>query len=155
MLALAIALLIIFGIALLIIEFLVLPGIIVAFVGGVSLMGLGVYISYRAYGANVGMYVLFGTTALFFVALVYSLRSKTWRKLALHSEIDSKVNTINELKIKVGDKGVSVTKLSSIGKVNINDNILEAKSMGVYIEENTEVEVVQVNKSDIFVKPLN
>jgi len=154
MLPVAIALLIIFGIALLIIEFLVLPGITIAFIGGVILMGLGVYISYRTYGSDVGSYVLLGTIFLFVIALVYSLRSKTWKKLALKSEIVSKVNTIHEFNIQVGDKGVAVTKLSSIGKVKINDTILEAKSLGMYIEENTEIEVVEVSKSDIVVKPL-
>jgi len=154
MLAVAIALLIIFGIALLIIEFLVLPGITIAFIGGVLLMGLGVYISYRTYGSDMGTYVLLGTVVLFIIALVYSLRSKTWKKLALKSEISGKVNSIQELHIQVGDKGVAVTKLSSIGKVKINNTVFEAKSLGMYIEENTEIEVVEVSNSDIIVKPI-
>jgi membrane-bound ClpP family serine protease len=154
MLPVAIALLIIFGIALLIIEFLVLPGITIAFIGGVILMSLGVYISFRTYGSDVGTYVLIGTVILFIAALVYALRSKTWKRLALKSEIVSKVNTIHEFNIHVGDKGVAVTKLSSIGKVKINDTIVEAKSLGMYIEENTDIEVVEVSKSDIIVKPL-
>ncbi len=154
MLIVAIALLIIFGIALIILEFLIIPGITIAFIGGAILMGLGVYISYRSYGFGVGSYVLLGTIALFFIALVYSLRSKTWKRLALKSEINSKVNTIQEFNIQVGDKGVTVTKLSSIGKVKINNTMLEAKSLGMYIDENTEIEVVEVSKSDIIVKPL-
>lgn len=154
MLVVAIALLIIFGIALIVLEFLILPGITIAFVGGAVLMGLGVFISYRSYGISVGSYVLLGTVVLFFIALVYSLRSKTWKKLALKSEIDSKVNTIQQFHIQVGDKGMTVTKLSSIGKVKINNTTIEAKSLGMYIDENTEIEVVEVSKSDIIVKPL-
>jgi len=154
MLAFAIALLILFGIALLIIEFLVLPGTTIAFIGGIFVMGFGVFLAYKSYGLSIGNFTLLGTVILFIAALYYSLRSKTWKKMALHSEIDGKVNTIEAHKINIGDKGIAITRLGPIGKVQINDIIVEAKSTGIYITENTEIEVLKVNESNIIVKPL-
>lgn len=152
--AVVIALLILFGIALLIVEFLVLPGITVAFIGGILLMGLGIFMSYKSYGTTVGNYTVLATVILFGGGLYYSLRSKTWKNLSLNSEIDGKVNTIEEHKIKKGDKGIAITRLAPMGKVQVNDIVVEAKSTGIYISENTEVEVMKVNESNIIVKPL-
>ena len=41
-----------------------------------------------------------------------------------------------------------------MGKVRVNDVVVEAKSTGIYIEENTDIEVIKVYGSNILVKPL-
>lgn len=155
MITLAIALLILIGISLLLLEVLVLPGITVAGVGGLVLLGGGLFLSYRFFGYRLGNYTLLFSMAVFIVSIVLSLKAKTWDRLALHSEINGKVNTIEVEMFKVGDKGFAITKLGPMGKVKVNDNIVEAKSTGVYIEVNTEVEIVKVNESNIIVKPYN
>jgi Membrane-bound serine protease (ClpP class) len=155
MLAVAIALLILLGIILLIIEILILPGITIAGVGGFLLMALAIFLTYKNYGSAAGHYILLSSIVFFIVAFIYSLRSQTWNRLALHSKIDGKVNILDENKISVGDKGVTISKLAPMGKVKVNDTIIEAKSLGIYIAENTEIEVLKVNESNIIVKPLN
>ena len=154
MLAIAIALLILVGIALLVAEFFIFIGSAIAGIAGFILTATGVFLTYKSYGTATGNFVLLVSIILFLIAVYFSLRSKTWKKIALHSEIDGKVNTIDEHKIKVGDVGVTLSKIASMGKVKINDIIVEAKSTGVYIEENTKVEVIKINESDIIIKPL-
>ena len=160
---LAIVLLIIFGIALLILEFLVLPGAI-AGITGVGLMGGGIYMTYTNYGLEAGTITLLATLILSVIALYYALKSNTWNKVMLTSAIKSKAfdkedteNTegTEEQSIKPGDTGITVSRLNPIGKVFINDEYIEAKATHAYVEPSTDVEVVKVFPNQIVVKPKN
>jgi len=145
--------LILAGIFLLIAEFLIIPGIFIAGSAAVFLAGLGIYMAYDNYGTKWGTVTVIATIIAFFITLYYSLRSKTWKKFMLDSKIDSDVRTENlENKIKTGDSGISITRLNPMGKVKVNDIIVEAKSVDGYINENTEIEVIKVNKMNIIVK---
>jgi len=147
-----IILLIVIGLALLIIEVVVLPGVTVAGIAGFLLIGCSVYLTFDAYGSTAGTYSLIATCILFIVFLIYALRAKTWYRLSLHSEIDSKVNVVDIDDIKTGDKGITVSRLAPIGKVLIHDKIMEGKSEFGLIDENKEIEVIHVNESTIIVK---
>ena len=152
---LIIALLILAGIFLLIIEFFVLPGITFAGIIGTALIGFGIYAAYKTYGAAFGNITVIVSVIVFLGILYYALKSGSYKKIALKSEITSKVNLIDEEKIKAGDQGVALSRLAPMGKVKINDMVVEAKSTGMYIAENTKIEVLKVNGSNIIVKPLN
>ena len=149
-----IILLIVIGLALVIVEVVVLPGITVAGVAGVLLIGCSVFLTFRWFGNTAGICALIGTGILFIIFLIYALRAKTWDRLSLHSEIDSKVNVVNTNHIKPGDKGTTVSRLAPIGKVLIHDQIMEGKSEFGLIDENKEIEVVHVNDSSIIVQEI-
>jgi membrane-bound ClpP family serine protease len=154
MLIVAIVLLILVGIALLVAEFFIFIGSAIAGISGFILTAMGVYLAYRTYGTTAGNYTLLLSAVLFVICVIFALRSKTWKKITLHSEIKGKVNTIEEHGIKVGDSGVTISKVAPMGKVRVNDVVVEAKSTGIYIEENTDVEVIKIYESNILVKPL-
>ena len=61
---LAIILLIILGIFLFIVEFLLVPGITIAGIGGAILMAVAVYSAYKTHGSTVGNYTLLATLIL-------------------------------------------------------------------------------------------
>lgn len=147
--------LILLGIVLFIMEILVIPGVGLAGIAGFIMIGFGVYLSYHHFGPIVGNFTLLGTIIFFAVSIIYSLRSKTWKKLTLETSIDSKVNVIEKEAIKVGDEGIAITRLAPMGKVKVNDQYVEGKSIGVYIEENSRVVVVKVTESNVIVKPIN
>ncbi len=146
--------LIVLGLSLLVVEVLILPGITVAGIGGGILTVSGVYLSFRYFGNTVGLLVLVGTAALFIILMAYALRSKTWKRLSLHAEIDGKVNVIDTNSIKVGDTGVAISRLAPIGKVLVHDQIVEGKSQFGLIEEKSKIEVVQVTESSIIVQEI-
>lgn len=154
MLAIGIALLIVVGIALLVAEFFIFIGSAVAGIIGFILTSIGVFLAYKSYGTSTGNIVLLISIVLFLVGIYFALRSKTWKKIALHSEIGGKVNTIIEHNIKVGDVGITVSKIGTVGKVKINDVVVEARSTGIYIDENTDVEVIKISDANILIKPL-
>ena len=144
---LGIVLLIVLGILLLILEFLVVPGLTFAGIGGALLVAGGIYFSYDIFGTQIGHYILIGTSIFIIVIIYLSLKTKTWKKLMLNAKIESQVNTKNETMFKVGDFGKSITRLAPIGHVLINDTSTEASSTGQFIDENTDIEIVKIEKS--------
>ena len=144
--------LIVIGLALMVVEVVVLPGITVSGIAGVLLIGCGIYLIFKWFGNTAGTIALLGTGILFIIFLIYALRAKTWDRLSLHSEIDSRVNIVDINDIKTGDKGMTVSRLAPIGKILIHGKIMEGKSEFGLIDENREIEVVHVNESTIVVQ---
>jgi membrane-bound ClpP family serine protease len=74
----------------------------------------------------------------------------------LNSKIDGIVNEgPGENTINPGDKGVTLTRLNPMGKVKVNEIIIEGKSIGGYLNPKTEIEVIKVTGSQAIVKPIN
>jgi membrane-bound ClpP family serine protease len=91
------------------------------------------------------------------MTMVFFLRSRTWKRLMLKKNIDSKVEVdgiVNE-KIKPGDTGETVGRLAPMGKVMVNDVVVEAKSIAGFVDPHTPVEVVKIGTTQIIVKPIN
>lgn len=147
----AIILLIILGLILLLLEILVLPGIGVAGVAGGLLMITGIFFAYRIDNTT-GHFIFAGSFLASLGLIALSLRSKTWDRIMLKTEIAGRVNTLEGNEVKAGDKGVTVSRLAPMGKVKINDQYAEASAQGEFIDENTEVTVVKVDGSKIIVK---
>lgn len=150
-----IIILILIGLALIVVEVVVLPGVTAAGIAGGVLAGCGVFFAYRLFGNTVGTCTLTVTGILFIALLVYAVRAKTWDRLSLHSEIDGKVNVVDIQDIHLGDNGLTISRLAPVGKILIHNKIVEGKSEFGLIDENTEVQVVQVDKSTIVVQKLN
>lgn len=154
MTALIIVLLILLGIILLLLEFLVIPGVTLAAIGGVLMIAGGIYLAYDNYGNMVGHLTVLATIIACGIALVVALKSKTWNKIMLKAEVDSKVEKLEEKKINVGDQGICLSRLAPMGKIKVNKTIVEAKSTGAYIDERSKVEVVGIMDKIVIVKPI-
>jgi membrane-bound ClpP family serine protease len=153
---LAIILLIFLGILLFLVEFFLIPGVTIAGIGGAVLMGVAVFMAYRTHGTTVGNYTLLTTLLLTIITLVFALRAKTWKRLMLNKNIDGKFEVgLQDEKIKPGDTGLSVTRLNPVGKVMVNEIIVEAKSIKGFVDQNTKIEVVKVLTTQVIVKPIN
>jgi membrane-bound ClpP family serine protease len=149
---LLIATFIILGLIILSLEILVIPGVGIAGVIGFILIGVGVWQAYAGHGLMAGHLVLGGTFLLTVLTLVLSLRGKTWRRLALSTAIDSKVNVIDEEKIKPGDAGKSVSRLAPMGKAQINGEFYEVTTNGDFIDQQTDIIVLNIDHNKIIVK---
>ena len=151
---LIIAVLIIAAVILFLVELFVIPGISLA---GISALVCIVYANFYAF-ANLGMAAGFITLGISTVAcigsLVWFMRSKMLDKLALKKVIDSTIDRSAEKKIKVGDTGISTTRLAQIGYANINGNIVEVKSMDGLLNEKTPIIVSRITDGTIMVEKL-
>lgn len=149
---LIIAILIIAAVILFLVELFIIPGISLA---GISALACILYANYYAF-ANMGMaggFITLGISAAACIgSLVCFMRSKMLDKLALKENIDSKVDRSAEQSIKVGDTGVSTTRLAQIGYAEINDKIVEVKSMDGFLDEKTPIIVSRINDGTIMVE---
>jgi membrane-bound ClpP family serine protease len=148
---LIIASLIIIGLIVLALEILVIPGGIAGVIGFI-LIAVGIWQTYSGHGMLAGHLVLAGTFVLTVITLVLSLRSKTWKKLALSTAIDSKVNVIDHELIKTGDTGKTVSRLAPMGKALINGEFYEVSTNGDFIDQQTDIVVEKIEYSKIIVK---
>lgn len=152
---LAIILLIVLGILLFVVEFLLIPGVTIAGIGGAILMAVAVYMSYKTHGNTVGNYTLIATLILTLGGFAYALRAKTWRKLMLNKDIDGRVEVgLENNTIKVGDRGEAITRMAPVGKVMINGLVVEGKSQRGFLDEHTPVEVIKVLNTQVIIKPI-
>jgi len=149
---LLIATFIIIGLIVLALEILVIPGVGIAGVIGFILIAVGIWQAYSGYGMLAGHLVLAGTVVLTVITLVLSLRGKTWRKLALSTAIDSKVNVIDHELIKTGDTGKTVSRLATMGKALINGEFYEVSTNGDFIDQQTEIVVEKIEYNKVIVK---
>lgn len=152
---LAIIIIILLGILLLLLEFLVIPGVTVFGIGGFVFILLGIGSSYYFHGVTAGNITLLGTVIASLFTIYFIFKQKTWKKLGLQASISSKNEPYEVEKIHAGDSGKTITRLAPIGKAMINEVVCEAKSTGGFIDENTDIEVVQVLNTQIIVKPKN
>lgn len=150
-----ICLLVVIGLFLILLEFLVVPGVTVAGIGGLVMIAGAVYVSYDNYGNEVGNYSLLAAFIIILVVIYFALRSRTWKRLMLRTSVDSKSNEIEPDKVKVGDEGITISRLAPMGKVMVNDEYYEAKSLNQFIDQNKEIIVTKVLNTNIIVKLKN
>lgn len=151
--------LILIGLLLFVIEVMLIPGITVAGVGGAICIVTAIVFSFISFGTNGGLLVL-GITALVMIALTaLMLKAGTWNKFMLKTAIDGKVDTVGaeegKIQVKAGDKGVTVTRLVPGGRVLVNGNYYEAKSIDILIDPKQEIEVIRIDDNKLIVKPIN
>jgi len=150
-----IIILIVLGILLFVIEFLLVPGVTIAGIGGLVLTVFGVYKAFIDFGSTVGAWVLIGTILLSVFVIAMSLRARTWDRLMLKTDIKGTVDKdLTVEQVKLGDLGTSLTRLAPMGKILVNDLVREAKSTEGYIDEHSEIEIVSIEGTRISVKPV-
>ncbi len=149
-----IILLLVLGVVLILLEFFVLPGITVAGIAGVVMILGGIYLSYHHYGSNTGHLTVLGSVIFSVLSLWIALKSGTWNRIMLKTEIDSKVEKLEEDMVAIGDEGICLSRLAPMGQVRIKNHIIEAKSTGLYIDEKTPIVVIKIVDKVIVVKPI-
>jgi len=148
--------LVILGVALLMAEIFLLPGITIAGIAGViSLIG-GVVYAFMYIGDTAGFITIAVSAVACGVAFVYLIKSNAMTRIALNTDIEAKVDQSELNHIKVGDKGECISRLNPIGKAEFNGVIVEAKSAnGEFIDAGETVQVVKVESYNVLVDLVN
>jgi membrane-bound ClpP family serine protease len=144
---------ILIGIILLIIEILVIPGTTVVGILGTILILGGIFWMYTDFGSSTGNITLILTAIASATAVYYSLKSQAWKKLALNDALEGRAKEIDPEKVKVGDSGVTLSRLYPIGTAMINGLRCEVQASSEYLPENTNIVVTRISGSKIIVKP--
>ena len=149
---LSIALIIFVGILLLLLELVVLPGITFAGIASFLVLVAGVFCGYYFHGVATGNTILAITIFITFTGLIITFKFKTWQRFSLHATIDGKVNKDIKDSLKIGDEGITVSKLSPIGKALISNKMYEVRSNGNYINSKVEVKIIHIEGNKIIVE---
>ena len=124
-------------------EIFFLPGLTLAGIGGVLFATGGLYWAYSM-GMLVGNITLIVSAIVFVIGFVWLMRSRSLNKLALHTDVDSRLESSRDLGIKDGDEGIALSRLAPIGKA--------AKSETEFIDEKTPVVIVRVEGYNVIVR---
>lgn len=143
--------LVLIGIALIVIELVVLPGVGVAGIGGTLLVLAGVWFFFHAYGTAAGFAALAVTLVVLCAAVAAALRYRTWRRLSLHAEIDGRVNEHRQM-LHPGDTGVALTRLAPMGTALFSGETFEVTAEESLIDAGTPLEVLRVQDGRISVR---
>ena len=140
------------GLVLFLLELLVIPGISIAGIGALVLMAVSVYLAFSLFGATTGMLVLLGVLVSMGIVLAFTFRSKTWRRVSLDAQVNSKTNVIAGFGIAPGDTGISITRLGPVGMVEIGGHRVEGHSEGPFIDQQSQIVVTRIESSFVVVK---
>jgi membrane-bound ClpP family serine protease len=143
------------GVILILVEMFLIPGISIAGIGGVIFFGGAIYYAYAFIGTDAGNLTLLGGVVMMAIAVWIFLRSKALDRMSLKTEIESKNDPLKGVDVKVGDVGVTSSRIAPMGKIRINGQIVEAKATDDFIDENTEVVVTQVFSTNVLVERKN
>lgn len=144
--------LIIVGLILLFAEILIIPGVGVAGILGFVSMGGSCFFAFAQMGNTAGAIVTAVNVVLVVGLTVYVLRAKTWKRLTLDTNIDSKA-VESETCFSVGDVGTTVTRLAPMGTVRFKDRAVEVKALEGMIDPGVKVQIVLFEDGKIYVKP--
>lgn len=148
-----IVLLILLGAIFLMAELILLPGVSI---GGILALGCDIaagYFAFAWYGTTAGWITVGVIFLVAIVVTILSLRAKTWQKLSLSQQItSSSMDTPQEHNVKIGDRGVAITRLAPMGKVEIAGRMFEAKSTTELIDQQSDIEVTGFENFNIIVK---
>ena len=148
-----IVVLVLFGLLFLVAEIVLLPGLSFGALLSLVCYGTAVYLGFHDYGVPTGIGVIAAIVVLSVAGTVFSLRAKTWQRFSLRQKItSSSTPTPAEQHIGIGDRGVTLSRLSPMVKVCIDGKIVEAKSLDAYVDPKTMVEVVDFENSNVVVK---
>ena len=145
--------LIIVGLLLVFAEILLIPGVGVAGILGLISLGGSCFYTFNVFG-NLAGGIVTGINALLVILLtVYVLRAKTWKRMTLETNIDSKALDDEASYVCVGDSGLAVTRLAPMGTMRLGERTVEVKALEGMIDPGEEVEVVMIDDGRIYVSP--
>ncbi len=147
--------LVLFGLGLIIVEIIFIPGITIVGIVGLIFAGFGIYLSYDYFGTSIGTTVLIATGMISLILFGVSIRSGVWSKFALKNAIKSKVNEGMALRLAEGERGITVSALRPIGKAEFNNKIYEVKTSGNFLEAGEKVKITKIQVNEIFVEQVN
>ena len=148
-----IAIMILFGIFLIVLEIVLLPGLVAGILGGVFMI-MGIAWTWQIFGSQAAIITGIISSAVLGVVLFAAFRTGFWKRFSLKDQLLGKMNVIDPELVKAGDRGAAISSLRPMGSVRINGLRYEALSEGPMIPPNYPVEVVRIEGYKIIVKPI-
>lgn len=144
--------LILVGLVLIFAEVLLVPGVGIAGVLGLLSLGGSCYYAFSQMGTTAGTIVTVINAVLVVAFTIWILRAKTWQKMALKTEIQSKAVPTESAVLAVGDKGKTLTRLAPMGTVRFGSHAVEVKAIEGIVDPDVIVRVALIEDNKIYVE---
>ncbi|MDR2145552.1 MAG: NfeD family protein [Tannerella sp.] len=138
------------AITLMLLEIFLLPGITLAGIAGALFAIGGVAYAYTV-SIAIGNITLVSSLLVFGGLFFMMLRKNAFNRVALKTDIESKVSSPRETGLKVGDEGIALSRLAPIGKAKFHGITVEAKSLNDFIDEETPLVIVSIEGYNVIV----
>jgi membrane-bound ClpP family serine protease len=146
--------LVLLGLFFLVAELVFLPGAALGVILSLASYAAATYFAFVRIGMVGGFITLGIIIVLSLIATIISLRAKTWQRFALKNKVEGQSMQTPAEEVRIGDCGVTISRLSPMGKVLIGGKEYEAKSAEAYIDQRTEVTVIGFENFTIIVKSI-
>ena len=146
-----IAVLLILGLALFVVEVFLLPGITLAGIVSAICLIYAICHAFYTLGMVGGWITLLITAAGCALITIWFMRSKTVDKLSLKKTLDYNTDPLLHLNLQVGDKGTAITRLALIGNAKFNGQVIEVRSADGFIDEKTIVCIESIKNGVVLV----
>lgn len=146
--------LVLLGLFFLVAELVFLPGAALGVILSLASYAAATYFAFVRIGMVGGFITLGIILLLSLIATIISLRAKTWQRFALKNKVEGQSMQTPAEEVRIGDCGVTISRLSPMGKVLIGGKEYEAKSAEAYIDQRTEVTVIGFENFTIIVKSI-
>ena len=140
------------GLVLIFAEILLVPGVGIAGIFGLLSLGGSCFYAFTQIGTTAGTIVTVVNVVLVVAFTIWILRAKTWQKMALKTEIQSKAVPTESSVLAVGDKGKTLTRLAPMGTVRFGDHAVEVKALEGMIDPDVTVRVILIEDNRIYVE---
>ena len=134
--------LILFGLFLIVVEIIFVPGTTLVGIVGFVFLILGIGLSFNYFGSETGWITVGVSSVASGLILYYSFKANVWTRFSLKSSSNSKVNEGELDSLTVGSEGHAVSALRPVGKPDIENKMYEVKTLGEYLDSGKKIRVI-------------
>ncbi|MAJ50914.1 MAG: hypothetical protein CMB82_04780 [Flammeovirgaceae bacterium] len=147
-----ILILIVFGILLLVMEVIFIPGTTFVGIGGIICLSFGVYFGFEYYGSTTGFLIIGMSLIAITSSFIYGLKSNPWERFSLKGTMNSKVNEGVGTKLKVGNVGLTTSDLKPVGKALFENEEIEVRTQGSFLSSGQKIKIIKIDNNKIYVQ---
>jgi membrane-bound ClpP family serine protease len=145
-------LVLLFALALIVVEIIFIPGTSLFGLAGFILAIIGFWISFSTLGATTGFAVVAAFLLVAGGTIYYSLKKRAWSRFALNNQIFSRVNDDEKFILRIGETGHTLSALRPSGKAEFGNHVVEVHTLGKFLDVNQSVRVIRIDHNKIFVE---
>ena len=138
--------LILFGLVLIVVEIVFVPGTTLVGVLGFFFLIVGIGLSFHYFGNNLGWITVGGSGVASGLILYLSFKANVWKRFALKTTLQNKVNEGELEGLHPGQEGVALSALRPVGKAEMGSRTYEVKTLGGYVSTGTKISQLQGRK---------
>ena len=144
--------LLVFGILLLVVEIVLVPGTTLVGLAGIILMAIGIWLGFRDMGLVYGYWMLGISVLLTAGAVYFGLKKQTWQRFTLTTVNKAKVNEDAVPELEIGEVGITLSSLRPAGTGFFQGKQYEVTTNGEFIPTDTSIRIIKLEHHKIVVE---